>query len=97
MTASVRMPLFLDTDLRNEGCRVFTVDVETAYLNANMKDGRRRCTQPPEWQPEADPQEVWLHPEHAGHLLVGTTSITRTPHGRLTVGWNTPDHHRNPH
>ena len=34
----------------------------------------------------ADPQEVRLRPEHAGHLLVYThdeASITRIPHGRL--------------
>ena len=48
----------------------------------------------------ADPQEVRLRPEHAGHLPVDThdeASITRIPRGRLVVGWNAPDNQGNPH
>ena len=48
----------------------------------------------------ADPQEVWLRPGRAWQLLVDPrdeASITRTPCGRLSVGWHAPDLHCGPH
>ena len=48
----------------------------------------------------ADPQEVRFRPERAGHLPANShdeASITRIPRGRFVVGWNAPDHQRNPH
>ena len=64
MTASVRMLPSQATDLRNEGCTVFTADVKTAFLNAHMKDGDVVYAKPPpKWQPETlDPSKgtvIW--------------------------------------
>ena len=64
MTASVRMLLSQETDLRNEGYTVFTADVKTAFLNAHMKDCDVVFAKPPpEWQPETlDPSKrtvIW--------------------------------------
>ena len=57
MTASMRMLLSQALDLRNEGYTVFTADVKTAFLNADVKGGVRK-TPPPEWQPETlDPSK----------------------------------------
>ena len=47
MTASVRMLLSQATDFRNEGYTVFTSDVHTAFLNAQMKDGDVVYAKPP--------------------------------------------------
>ena len=45
--------MLIATDLRNEGYTVFTTDVNTAFLNACMKDGDVVYTKPPpEWHPE---------------------------------------------
>ena len=38
MTASVRILLSKETDLRNEGYTVFTAGVKSAFLNAQMED-----------------------------------------------------------
>ena len=64
MTASVRMVLSQATDLRNDGFTVFTADVKTSFLNANMKDGDVVYARPPpEWKPEIlDPNKntvIW--------------------------------------
>ena len=40
---------------------------------------------------------MWLHHEHAGHVPVDShneASNTRTPRGRLAVGWKAPDHNQ---
>ena len=53
MTASVRMLLSHETDLKNDGCTVFTADAKTAFLNAHIKEGNVVYAKPPpEWQPE---------------------------------------------
>ena len=64
MSASVRMVLSQETDLRSEGYTVCTADVKTAFLNAHMKDGDVVYARPfPEWQPEKlDPNKdtvIW--------------------------------------
>ena len=59
MTAPVWMLLSQATDFRNEVYTVFTANVNTAFLNAHMKDGDVVYARPPpEWQPETlDPNK----------------------------------------
>ena len=87
MTASVRMLLSQATDLRNEGYSVHSLkdgDVRVAAGNtgSEQKKSDLELTEKSLWPEKrtetlarlsgADPQEVRLRPEHAGHLPVDT-------------------------